>query len=239
MLNRKGDLSILLLVLLIVVLCAFALGSFIVNYNKVEANIVGANSLDGAYSKGEKVEAYNSFALEDAVKSSYVETLNNQKVSSLNSLQEGFSKNVEVKFANYLSQYGDDKELDIQLSSLVKNKDYKLTYDDKGVNASLGSMVFMADYTSSSGMSIDAIYRPQVSSRILFYELGLPTFNEIFQAFSKCGGDKDKLKECLSKELPLLDVSINGSPPTSVVFGAKRGYLVNGQLNSLSFSISL
>lgn len=234
--NRKGDLSINILVMLVLLICVSSVFMFLTSNTKAEAVVAGAGLEITSILERHQVEAYcyevAELALIDAY---YAISLENDYVLPLNPLiNEKFSESVYKGIKNIFSGKGQNYAYDnVHLLTLrnaildenqFKRSDFKT--DSEGVSFSVSGL-----YLSNTGDKSNVDYIATIQIGTTFNEAGLNSFQEIESAKDSCSGkdSQAEIENCFGEKLDYFYVSAEEKDDKWLIrLESTRSYLING-----------
>ncbi|MBS3091341.1 hypothetical protein J4217_02745 [Candidatus Pacearchaeota archaeon] len=235
--NKKGDVSVTLLIFMALFLVITALYSFMV-YSRINTSIADPRFLEKSYQKEEmyKIEIFTK-GYENIVKDYYDKT---QDYLSGNELEvSGF----QIKDEN-----GNVKNIDAnkdkEMVSFISKEDFpifdEITIKDKQ-SRWYWRIVPESVKDQQIKVLINSIYKPKIDVKINLTEMGLHDFDEIDSAVNQCkDSDNDKIRYCLSERLGNFDVSIDVKDNVkTALFNTKKKFYIDNQLRKIEISVKL
>lgn len=182
-LNKKGDISVAVMVILTLVLFVYVLGAMNSDLAKISGNFNDVSDITDFYARQQAVETTLYFRLVEVSLNSYVETLNENSMNIENDsnldLNSIFRTKVESKFKNV------EVEAPEEMKKLFENVD-SVGFDGKNINVVVSNIRVEENlsYDQSSGSKI--YYSPVFNSSFSMNKVGLPSFNEIRSVLLEC-----------------------------------------------------
>ncbi len=192
MLNKRGDPSIVLLVLLVVVVFSGAIYSFISNSRNVDAKLSAVGNVDDILSEEEKLNSYLQASAQRTFAQTYngfvysrsymgtqiVDAQGNYEFSSLNSAwKEDFKSKLKSRFILEFSKY----EYEKGFSDFVKEGNFEVEENEEG-------FVFVFNEYNltdeKDGYEARLKFSPQITVSYLDY--GLESFDELYFVKEEC-----------------------------------------------------
>ncbi len=237
--NRRGDVSITLLVFLILFLIGATMFIFITNSNKVGALIGDSRFLDASFYESSRVKFYLESAAEKAVFDGYQNVLNRQGLISLDSFDENdFSSQVKSEILN---NFENEKEpyglTDIKLKNVeISGDSFVFSFGDFPIVATLSD--------KDNNEISRAIYRPSIIFETNVTVLGLYDMSFVKRVILGCADVKETagLQACVAENLPNFNVSageIGKNGERAVYLLSKRKFFIGSQLRELVFSVGI
>lgn len=243
--NKRGDISITLLVFMVVVLTGSVLFSFIRSSGKITGNIADSRFLEGAYFGEEGARSFMKAASEDALIKSYYEVANEKgddlfknfdEIAVDNLIKEKFN----AKFAEEIKKYGAGEKVMQDLLAEVEKGNFVSSFDGDGMSIEIKDFAISAGVVGQNKETkIGVIYRPKMIVNVSLEELGLYGFWKINNAIEKCKSAKSdsEISNCFSSELStrfLVDYN-------KKVLGleSRRVFLIGNELRSIKISARL
>lgn len=251
--NKRGDVSVVLLVLLVLVVTGASVFSFITNSGKVSSKISGAGVVEGVYLEENLIEFYLNEAGKRAVVVSYNELINSEEyvenpvVNFRNEVRFGnlhpnlnenlktkFSKNLKTEFLAY--EFKEDYLINLKQSIL-----------DEEFSVALSKGVFRL---SVSGQELDNVlennsitYFPEISLDFNLNEIGLDSFERVHatKEFCKDKASKNLIENCFNEKLKgftsLVEekTAVSSNNYTFVALTSKKEFLINEQFKNIKF----
>lgn len=237
--NKKGDISVLLLVFLLLFLVTYVMFLFVTRTGKVDASMGDARFLESTFYEEGQARFYLTSAAEKAIARSYIEIANEKGQMVLNNFDEAtmnlllkdkMSANFEVEKSKYNLR-------DIKVQSIsVSGEIVDIEFSDFPV---------LADLSDSKGNLIaKAIYRPSMKIRLNITERGLNSFGQINSARGVCGALEkiDEIQGCFNRELPNFDARVEqmGKEGEKVAYlVSKKRFLIESLLKSVDIGIKV
>jgi len=196
--NKRGEISILLLVILILLVASAALFTLATSSGKVEAKIVSAGFLENLNLKQNHIEYYLDQAGKNVLAKTYKEFaeennyINNpvsvEGVAEFGELhaklKENFGKefkeNLKIEFASYGFEIDSLK----QLKKIILDGNFEIVVDDDNVILSVDSLG--GNYSLEN---IEINYMPKIKLKFNFEEFGLHSFEEVYNIKELCKGE--------------------------------------------------
>lgn len=222
--NKKGDMSILLLVILVLLVCIISLFTFITKSNKWGIEISNYQLIDGVYVDELKLEFYFNYFLEKSYLTSYFEIVNLRKYSSNNGekdirgkkylefyglsseseLDNFFKNRVEANFVNEIENQKNQEnfpEVKLIYSFLTQGKTevnpklLLVDWNNKRVSFSIDGITLMKEYPEQK---INLAYNFSLKSNLKRDSFGLLDFSSLGE-LRNCLIEK-KIEECTKNE---------------------------------------
>ena len=252
--NKRGNLSIVILVLLVFMVTAATLFNFITASERVSETIYGAGVVEGIYTKQNLMEFYIRGSGEKAAVDSYRglvssgDYIGNPITNFRNEvkfgvLHSGLDENLKIKFTKNLKQ---------EFSNYEFKEDYlinlKQSVLDEKFTVILERGIFKLDLSrqelDNSLENINITYFPKVSLDFNLNRIGLDNFEGVYQAKESCKNKDNKslIESCFNDNLygftSFVEVKkdTNDKNYTFVTLTSKKEFLINKQFKNIEFS---
>lgn len=244
--NKRGDIAVVVLVILALISTSAALFSFVTSSGGVEMKISDFKFIDSSYQKQNLAEFYIYQAGEDAIIKTYKEFAddsvpeydyiknrqkegNNAKFGEIwDNLDERFSnrfkENFKTEFENYEFEEGYLKGL----KELISKESFTVLFDGETLKVDID------DWQISNSLdNIGVVYFPEISSEFNLRKIGLHSFEKIYEVKEKCL-DEGIAKSCFDNYLGNFESSIGSSNLVSLT--SKKEFLAENTFEKISFS---
>jgi len=252
--NKRGDLSITLLVFMIFTLCLFSLVAMIYNLRTVDEKVVNPDFIGKVYLQEDRtrslldtileksaVEAYSSLAVESSGKD-YKDFFKNANDLNLEArTRENFIMKFQgMKFQeDYMKKVAELTNFNLKIENGVIKADLGESYfhenatieEIKGIKKVLGIVYKPGKYPQGTLM-IDAGYKPEISSSFELDKLGLVSFDKLKSVIESCKKDAN----CLQNNLGNFDVVINAN---KVVLKTKKSFMIGTEFRVIEISMQV
>lgn len=248
--NKKGDIAILLLVVLVLLLTSATLFSFIMSSGKTEVKISNAKFIENFYSRQDLAEFYLSQAGEIAMVKTYKEFveeddyINNPiynfkdevEFKGLHSkLSENFHDRFVENFKTEFNSYDFEEDYLKNLKEIIKDGDFDAVVDEGSLTLAVN------DWEMKDSLNdINITYSPGISLKFDLKKVGLHSFEEIYEIKERCKGDEN-IEDCFS-DLINFDVSVVEKEKSDeqkyffVTCATKKDFLIGEEFDSIRFS---
>ncbi len=251
--NKKGDIAILLLVVLVLLLTSATLFSFIISSGKTEVKISNAKFIENFYSRQDLAEFYLSQAGEIAIFKTYNEFVEeddyiNNPVYNSNrevefkelhgKLNENFHNKFVENFKTEFKSYDFEEDYLKNLKEAVNDGDFDVTLDRGILEIVIDSWEMKAFLND-----INITYTPGISLKFDLKRVGLHSFEEIYEIKEGCKGDEN-IEKCFS-DLINFDVGVVEKEKSDeqkyffVTCTTKKDFLIEGEFDSIKFGFVL
>lgn len=238
-LNKRGDISVAVMVVLTLVLFAYILAAMSSDLAKISENFNDVSNFNEFYSRQQSVETTLYFRLVEISLNSYVETLND------NSMNIGGNSNLDLDFIfrgkveKNFKMVSEDTPT--ELKKLFESVN-SVNFDGKNINIGISNLKVEENlsYDRSSGSKI--YYSPVLNSSFNMNWVGLPSFDEIALSRGACSeitDSEENLLICLREEFPQFDVGFNRVVPGQVHLVSKDSYYFNKKIEPIAFNLML
>lgn len=247
--NRKGDVSVLLLVILVLLVASATLFSLVISSGKVKAKISSAQFINNFYVKQELIEFYFNQAGEKTIVKTYDEFsnsgdyINNPIISGgeiefkniNNRLDENFKNRYIENFKEEFESYNFEEDYLRDLRQIILDENFDVVVDKEIVTMTINNLEM-----NSSIEGINVTYIPEISLEFNLKKIGLHSFNEIYNVKEKCK-NAEELEECYS-DLIYFDVIVEEKEKSSsekyflVTLTSKKRFLIDRKFENIGFS---
>jgi len=251
--NKKGDITILLLVVLVLLLTSATLFSFIISSGKTEVKISNARFIENFYSRQDLAEFYLSQAGEIAIVKTYNEFVeeddyinnpiyNFREEVEFRELHSKLNENFHNKFAeNFKTEF---KKYDFE-DDYLKNLKETIGDGDFDVIVSEGVLTLVVNSWEMKSFidDINITYVPRISLKFDLKKIGLHSFEDIYEIKERCKGDEN-IEDCFS-DLINFEVSVlekeksSGEKYFFVTCATKKDFLIGDEFKVMRFSFVL
>ena len=251
--NKKGDMTILLLVILVLLLTSVTLFSFIISSDKTEVKISNARFIENFYPRQDLAEFYLIQAGETAIVKTYNEFaeeddyINNpiynfQEEVEFRELHSKLNENFHNKFAeNFKTEF---KKYDFEEDYLKNLKDIIWDGDfDVIMGGGFLALTVNAWEMKSSLNDINITYVPRIFLKFDLEKIKLHGFEEIYEIKERCKEDEN-IEDCFS-DLINFEVSVVEKEKSSgeryffVTCATKKDFLIEDEFKIIRFSFVL
>lgn len=247
--NRRGDIAILLLVILVLLVASATLFSFVISSGKVEAKISSAQFIKDFYSRQNLIEFYLNQAGENSIRKTYNEFVENgDYINNLiisggefefeeihNKLSENFRDRFIENFKEEFKNYNFEEAYLKNLKQIILEKNFDVVADKNIVMMKINNLE-MND--SIEGVNIN--YIPKISLELNLKKIGLHSFEDIYEIKERCK-DVEMVKECY-EDLINFNVNVeekeksNGEKYFLVTLTSKKQFLIDEKFENIDFS---
>lgn len=235
-LNKKGDISVGVMVVLTIVLFVYILGAMSLDLAKISGNFDDVSNLNDVYSRQQAYETTLYFRLVEVSLNSYKGVIeeNYMKIGDpsldLNAL---FRANVETNFKKF------DEKMPEELKTFFGKVD-SFEFDGSNINVSISNWKVEENLSSNKEDGSKVFYSSSLNSSFNFNRVGLPSLNEINQAQFICSEisvSEYDFKDCLNESLPQFSFSVNPASPGRLNVISRDMYYLNKKMDSISFGL--
>lgn len=253
--NKRGDISVLVLVFLVLIVTGAAIVSFYLslsNQNKIVANVdyvdniylqeqdanfylkqAGENAFIKTYSDFVKDGSYlsiDSFTLDKEIK-----YFNSKGILNTEEINNKFKEQFETNFIKEFQGYKFEKDNLGSLNDIISRKEFSVNFNGESLILTFKQIKFSF---VDSNKKFQADYTSDLLFGFEFKKYKLPSFVEINNVESFCM-DKptiDEAKTCFESSLVNFDVSSLDSNGNSLIqLKTKQSYLIDNSLKSVIF----
>ena len=237
--NRKGDMSILFLVILSLLVCVASVFAFLTSGTKVTEEIVNVAVELVSINEKNSVEFYVSEVSEKLLIENYIYVLENNDLSLV--ANEIIENRIYEDFKDYFRNVDETIEVP-QFNSLrgFVLDDEKFKRSDVDLNEEgLVIRINKLDL-GTPGEGIDVEYLAVLNVKISYDEVGLQGIEETINAKLECSSfsNEGAIEDCFNEDLENFDTEVDKQGEEFFVrMWPKRDYFVNGEHKDL-FEIS-
>jgi len=234
-LNKRGDISVAVMVILTIVLFVYVLGAMNSDLAKISGNFNDVSKLEQVYSNHQLAETTLYFRLIEVSLNSYKEVLeeNSMKIGDPNlDLNALFKAKVENNFKNYNGKSEEMKEFFGKVNS----------FEFDGTTIKISTPVIQVEENLSSNKEDNSkvYYSSSLNSSFNLNRIGLPGTAEIVLDYGICSefkGYEDNLLDCLNEEFPKFTASFNRVVPGQVHMVSKDNYYLAKEMTPIAFNL--
>ncbi len=246
--NKKGDMTVLLFVVLVLVMSSATLFSFINSSGKVEAQISDARFIENLYSDRDLAEFYLIGASEITIVKIYdgfVESdsyVGNPNYNSEHQVRFGvlnpglnkeFRDNFIEEFKTEFSRYDFEEDYLKNLKEIIAVGSFDVVFDGEVLTMSINNWE-LNDFLNN----INVTYSPRIYLKFDMMKMGLHGFEEIYDVKESCKGDEN-VKSCF-EELVNFEVEVaEKGEDIFVEFTSKKDFLIGGEFRNINFGFVL
>lgn len=248
--NKKGDISILLLVLMVLLLSASVLYIFAKYSGKAEAIVADARFVENSIVKEEDIYFYAENAAENALAEIYFNAL--LEISKGNSFLENEIRNsLKDRFkSNFVRTESRDEKF-IEMKNKINNDEFNFQNTANSMEINLPEIslsgtlairdkkrVFLWDVIPTPTTyeelkaHIGVIYRPSIHINISLKEIGLYSFDEVILAKTQCVNEEES-KKCMEEKINGFNALKKETAETSFELTSKRLYFIERKLRPI------
>ena len=241
--NRKGDVSIILLVFMCLFVLFFALFTFVINGKKTSELIGDARALDGVYIDEEKADAYVRESLERAVIREYYDSLEDMTLEI---------EKVNGYFVGNVNGINSDSEIFNRTRENVRRGLFSISIEKEELKGNFGEVKITKDESvrikpkilgfipnpfakDKLVLLIGVVYDAKIEVESDLYKIGLNSFEEINEAYDKCVSEE--IESCMEEELIYFDVEVIDESAKIVELKSKRSFLIDNELKKMEMII--
>ncbi len=234
-LNKRGDISVAVMVILTIVLFVYMLGAMNSDLAKVSGNFNDVLKLEQVYSNHQLAETTLYFRLVEVSLNSYKEVLedNSMKIGDPNlDLNALFKAKVETNFKNYKGKSNEMKEFFGKVNSFE--------FDGVAIKISTSILQIEENISSNKEDSSKVYYSSSLNSSFNFNRVGLPSLDDVVIGREKCSemtGSEETLLGCLNEEFPQFSASFNRIVPGQVHLVSLDSYYLNKKMDFIAFNL--
>ena len=254
--NKKGELWIVALVLLIFLLTTATLFTFATSSDKIEVEISDARFLQDSYIKEGNVKNYLSLALEEAIVEAYKDITDNEGyiedpviinsegeiefndlAADVNSV---FLEKVRSNFQSIFLGYDYDENYLIKAELYVDSDNFEITFEEAVFDLSLLEKIPFED----SYKQIVWRYTPLIEVSSSLKKVGLESFEDIYSVKEDCKVFED-IQTCMQNKILNFNIVVEDKKDLSdneyklIKFTSKREFLINNNFEKINFEFVL
>jgi len=247
--NKRGDMTVVLLVVFVLVISSAALFSFIASSNKVEAKISDARFIENLYSDRDLAEFYLVGASESSIikifnetveSDSYIEEPNYNfdgqvRFGVLSSgLNEKFKEDFVEEFKIEFSKYDFEEDHLKSLKEIVAAGSFDVVFDGEVLTVLITSWKF-DDALNDIEVTL---YSPRIDLKFDMMKMGLHSFEELYEVKENCKG-RENIQGCF-EELVNFEVEVaEKGEDVFVDLTSKKDFLISGGFRNINFGFVL
>jgi len=255
--NKKGDMPIVLLVMLVLTVVLAALFSFATDSGTTSFQISNARAVDINYAELNFVEFYIKDAGKKAAVKSYKDLIesgvytgkpvyNSNGEVEFNNLGLDLNEKLEEKFKeNFKSEiasYDFEKSYLIDLKKIVAEDKFSVNYNEDIFEISINGLKF-----DNLFEQIEVVYVPEILMEFDYGKIGVDSFEEVYTGKEKCksGLSVEDIKICIGNEVKDFNVDViektdfNGEKYTFVSLNSKNEFLIENKFENIRFGFAL
>jgi len=256
--NKRGDLSVVLLVFLVLFITIYSLFTFTTSSMNVEEKISNVKIIDKIYSQENLVEFYVKEAGEKAVVKSYKEIIKDSNyiggsVILINNVDAEFTfpkKDLNdifmVKFIDNFKKefqkYEFDEDYLKDLKEVIISNDFEINFDGNDLNVIFINFEFEENYEKGNLRNIK--YMPKMILNFDLNKIGLESFDKIYNVKDNCKSQVD-IGECFNLELNNFNAVLMNKQKSSgegyslVTLTSNKEFLIDGNYEKIEFGFVL
>jgi hypothetical protein len=234
-LNKRGDISVAVMVILTIVLFVYVLGAMNSDLAKISGNFNDVSKLEQVYSNHQLAETTLYFRLMEVSLNSYKEVLeeNSMKIGDPNlDLNALFKAKVETNFKNYNGKSEEMKEFFGKVNSFE--------FDGTTIKISTSVLQIEENLSSNKEDNSKVYYSSSLNSSFNLNRVGLPGIDALVISHGICSEVTDSevsLLDCLNEEFPQFDAGYNRVVPGQVHMVSKDSYYLNKKIELIAFNL--
>lgn len=255
--NRRGNISIAILVLLVVVLCLSVLFIFLKNTIKPDSIIANARVVENVFDMKNQIEFYTQDIARKTVTEEYFRFLKERGVGLDSELTDYVKANFVKDYKDKFSLYDFDEPKLAETEKNLADGKFEFAFSADGIlieipkfslTSSLAVVdnkkvwiwgVFPTTYTYGKlEAGIASFYNPKITVLILLNEIGLPRFSALTDAKNACINEINS-ESCFTSRISGFDVvkKTDGSGAVKFELTSRRLHLVDGKLTPLVINV--
>jgi hypothetical protein len=247
--NCKGDMAILLLVILVLLVSSATIFSLVTSSGKVEAKISDTKIVENIYYKENLVEFYIIQAGENIFAEIYNEFtktgeyINNPIVSGgeiefgkvHNKLDENFRNKFIENFKEEFKDYDFEDDYLKNLKEIILDGNFDVILDKESLVVKINNLEI-----NNSLEKVNITYIPEISLEFNFKKMGLHGFEQIYKVKEECK-NVEEVENCYNKLINFENSVIekeksNGEKYFFVTLTSKKQFLIEGKFVNINFS---
>ncbi len=247
--NKKGDMTVLLFVVLVLVMSSAALFSFVINSGKVEAKISDARFIENLYSDKDLAEFYLTGASESAIVKVYEEVVESDSYvgnANYNSehqvrfefinpeLNNEFRNDFIDEFKTEFSRYDFEEDYLKNLKEIIAEGNFEVVFDGE-VLTMLITTWKIDDAMNDINVTL---YSPRVYLKFDMGKMGLHSFEEIYEVKEGCKGSEN-VRSCFEELVNFEVVVTEKDDDVFVGLTSKKDFLIDEGFRNINFGFVL
>jgi hypothetical protein len=245
--NKRADVSIILLTLMCVVLVGIAMANFALNSNKIDINIIDAKVLRNSYLEDAGFRVYLSDFSEKSLLKSYDSFVSDGKaISSYNSLTD---KNFEAEFVKNLKEtlklYPLEGSFKNSADDIIKEDKNSLetSFDGEKLGVRLKNKQSFFQYSGDKNIIVfSSLYDLGSSYEANLSSIGLESIKRLNLAYTKCMGaaDAQERKKCFDGQNLNFNSEVleDSSGKKSIILTSKKKFVIGDELRNIRISLT-
>ena len=238
--DKRANVWINLLVLLVVITCLAALLSFVASSGKIESEVSNSVVLEQVNLKENLVDFYAKEMVEEALVKTYKEfveeeeyvgepviydgTGNVEFVVLRADLKERFKNKFDENFKSEFSKYEFEEEYYQTLKNSVINGNFESSLDGNRLNLNIKNLEIKDSFVK---VSVDYVFDSAIE--LDFKKIGLHSFEDVY-GFKEC---VKKREVCSLDNFDMQIFEKNGEK--LVALKSKRSFLIDGEFKKIEF----
>lgn len=245
--NKRGDVSIVILVFLVLLVVFASLFIFAISSMNVKEVISGYLIFDRVYAQEDLIEFYLDSAGKDAVAKTYtdfvdsgvpeLDYINNRKsvggYSEFGELHDKLNENFEKRFIDNfkkeLAKYEFEESYLIDLKKNISENKFDVSFNGEFIQLNMNSLMLTNSIKETS-----IIYKPQISLEFDLNKIGLDDFGKLYSVKEDCKKQED-IQECFNNKLNYFNALVN-QENSLVTLTSKKEFLIDEGFKKISFS---
>jgi len=239
--KKRGEISIYLLVILVLLLTSISLTTFYLSSKKVLGEIYNAGITDKIELKKNYVLYYLDFFSKKSLIESYHEIISKEKnfdnvISMNNNLKDLFNNKLKKNFADFETE---DYYLN-ELKNKIEKNEFIYEIDENAFSLDINNFKIEESINNIQiEKSSDLMWSKSLN------EIGLENFTEIKKSKEICLNKKnvDEIKQCFEENLKKFEVKVfeekdyTGKLIYKINFETKKIYMIDNEFKVISFNL--
>ena len=255
--NKRGDISIVILVFLVVFVVSASLFVFVTSSLKENVKISGAAIVDKVKLQENSVKFHIKQVGEKSVIKTYKEIINNKEyigdtVILVNNIEpefkllnENLNENFKTKFINNFKSefesYNFEGDYLKNIQSIIYNNLFDIGFNGEILVFSENKQEF---YEHSD--EIQVTYQPIIKLEFNFTKIGIESFEKIYSVKEQCKNEQNAelIKQCFDNNLINFNTSViekekpNKEKYFLITLTSKKEFLINDKFEKIEFSFT-
>ncbi len=247
--NKRGDMTVVLLVVFVLVISSAALFSFISSSNKVEAKISDARFIEDLYSDRDLAEFYLTGAGESVIVKIYDEFvegdsyIENPNYNSIHQVRFGvlnFSWDDEFRmdfideFKSEFSGYDFEEDYLKNLQEVIAAGNFDVAFDGEVLTMSIVNWK-MAGFLKDINVTL---YSPRIYLKFDIIKMGLHSFDEVYEVKEECKGSEN-VESCFEELVNFEVAVVERDDDIFVSLTSKKDFLIGRKFRNINFGFVL
>ncbi len=246
--NKRGDVSIVILVFLVLLVVFGSLFIFYTSSVKIKDKISGVVVFNKVYMQENSIKFYLDSAGKDVMVKTYkdfvddsgdeYDYINNRRTvegkypefEELHSkINEKFEKRFSENFKKEFEKYDFEEDYLIDLKKNISENKFDVSFNGEFIQLNMNSLMLTNSIKETS-----IIYKPQISLEFDLNKIGLDDFGKLYNVKEDCKKQED-IQECFNNRLNYFNAFVN-QENSLVTLTSKKEFLIDEEFKKIEFS---